>query len=65
MDSHAILFQRLNLLDEASEALTEMRLCDTSSLSVADAFARSRHQLAAARERLERARALELQPAAC
>lgn len=64
MKTDAILFQRLNLLDEASEALTEMRLCDTS-LSVADGFARSRRQLAAARERLERARALELQPAAC
>lgn len=64
MTSHTILFQRLSLLDEASEALTQMRLCD-SSPSVADAFARSRLQLAAARERLEQARALEVQPAVC
>ncbi|MCW2247632.1 hypothetical protein M2352_003266 [Azospirillum fermentarium] len=64
MDTHTILFQRLNLLDEASEALTQMRLCD-SSPTFADAFARSRLQLAAARDRLERARALELQPSAC
>ncbi len=59
MPAREILFRRLSLLDQASATLLDIRVCD-SSPSFADAFARCRVQLAAAREHLEQARALEV-----